>query len=84
MEKEAYPFQVLIWVPSNDNKKSIFEKGFWMEMARCSTGKQSEEVALCLSLRHPQGVQCAALHTDDHGARFIGYKYIPESAKDLR
>lgn len=83
MTTETHPFQVSIWIPGNSNPKSIFERGYWCEMARCVTPDRANEVALCLSLRYPSGVQVAELTSDDHGARFIGYKFIPESSREL-
>lgn len=80
---ETHPLAVYIYIRGNNNPKSIFEKGYWREMARCARTSQAEEVALCLSLRNPQGVQLAELVEDQHGARFVGYKFIPESARDL-
>jgi len=80
---ETHPFLVSIWLPGNDNPKSLFEKGHWMEQARCRTQSRAEEVVLCLSLRHSQGVQVAELVSDKNGARWQGYKYIPESAREL-
>jgi hypothetical protein len=84
MNNETHPFMVSVWIPGNDNPKSLFERGHWMEMARCTSNMRADEVALCLSLRNPRGVQTAELVSDEHGARFIGYKYIPESAKELK
>ncbi|HZU03987.1 MAG TPA: hypothetical protein VFA10_30270 [Ktedonobacteraceae bacterium] len=84
MNQETHPFQVSIWIPGNEKPKSIFEKGHWMEMARCITKERAKEVALCLSIRHSQGVQAAELVSDERGTRFVGYKYIPESAKELQ
>lgn len=83
MDGELYSFQVLVWVPGNNKANSLFERGHWQEMARCVTKSRADEVALCLSLRHPAGVQAAQLLTDEAGARFVGYKYIPESAINL-
>lgn len=84
MDNETHPFKVSTWLPGNDNPKSIFERGHWMEMARCTTKSKADEVAGCLSIRNPQGVQIAELVSDEHGARFVGYKFIPESAKELK
>lgn len=84
MDNETHPFQVTIWLPGNNNQKSLFERGYWMEMARCTSKKRADEVALCLSIRNPQGVQAAELVSDEHGSRFVGYQYIPESAKELK
>lgn len=84
MNNETHPFQVSVWTPGNDNPKSIFERGHWMEMARCMSKMRADEVALSLSIRHPRGVQSAELVSDEHGARWQGYKYIPESAKELK
>lgn len=80
---ETHPFQVSIWVSGNDNPKSIFERGHWMEYARCTSKFRADEIAFCLSLRH-QAVQAAELVSDEHGSRFVGYKFIPESARTLR
>lgn len=83
MSAETHPFQVSIWIPGNNNPKSIFERGYWQEMARCVTKDRAHEVALCLSLRHHDGVQVAELMSDERGARFVGYKFIPESSSQL-
>ena len=81
---ETHPFQVLVWIPGNDNPKSLFEHGSWVEQARCMSKSRADEVALCLSIRHPQGVQAAQLVSDEHGARFVGYQFSPESARNLK
>lgn len=81
---ETHPFLVSTWLPGNDNPRSLFEKGYWMEEARCKSKSRAEEVALCLSLRHPKGVQVAELVRDERGGlRWQAYKYWPESARDL-
>jgi len=81
---ETHPFLVSTWMPGNDNPKSLFEKGYWMEEARCKSKSRAEEVALCLSFRHPKGIQVAELVSDPRGGlRWQGYKYIPESTRDL-
>lgn len=80
MNSETHPFQVSIWVPGNNNSKSLFERGVWSEMARCNSRSHADEVALSLSIRHPDGVQIA----EWTGERFVGYKYLPEAAKELR
>lgn len=79
---ETYPFQVSIWDSGNGNPRSLFEKGRWIEYAHCSNKRRAEEVALCLSCRNPQGVQVAEF--DEHRARFVGYKFYPESARAFR
>lgn len=76
-EQETHPYQVCVWISGNNNPKSIFEHGYWQEMARCITKDRAQEVALCLSLRHPQGVQVAELVSDEDGARFV---FMPEEA----
>jgi hypothetical protein len=79
---ETHPYQVSIWAAGNGKENSLFEKGQWVEQARCRTQLRAEEVALCLSLRHAAGVQIAELTGDERGTRFVGYKFIPESARD--
>jgi len=81
MDSETHPFQVSVWVPGNDNPKSIFERGHWSEMARCTNKFSAEEVALCLSFRHQDGVRVAELSSD--GRYWRNYKHIPEGAKEL-
>lgn len=82
---ETHTFQVSLWMPGNENPKSIFEKGRWSEYARCRAKYQAEEVGLALSLRWTAGVQVAELEgNEETGARFVGYKFYPESARDLR
>ena len=80
---ETHPYAVYVYIQGNNNPKSIFEKSYWSEMARCRTQLGAEEVGLCLSLHHPNGVQIAELIEDEHGTRFVGYKFIPESARSL-
>lgn len=82
-DQETHPYQVLIWLPGNSNPKSLFEHGTWVEYARCITSERANEVALCLSIRHPSGVQVAELVGNNHGARFVGFKFLPESAHEL-
>lgn len=82
-DQGTHPFQVSVWIPGNGKTSSLFEHGYWQEMARCITKDRAEEVALCLALRHPGGVQVAELVSDEHGARFVGYKYLPASARGL-
>jgi hypothetical protein len=79
---ETHTFLVTVWTPGNGKPDALFEKGWWMEMARCSTKMRAEEVAICLSLRHPQGVQVGEMVSDERGTRFVGYKFIPESSKN--
>jgi hypothetical protein len=83
MNAETHPYQVSVWIPGNNRSNSLFERGSWVEMARCITKGKAEEVALCLSLRHSSGVQVAELISDKHGARFIGFRFIPESSREL-
>lgn len=83
MKQETHPYQVSVWVPGNGLPLSLFEHGYWQEMARCPSKDRANEVALCLSFRYPDGVQVAELVGDGRGARFIGYGYIPESANVL-
>lgn len=81
---ESHPFLVSTWHPGNNNPQSLFEKGHWLEEARCKSKVKAEEVALCLSLRHPKGVQVAALVSDGKGGlRWHGYRYLPETARSL-
>lgn len=81
---ETHPFLVSVWIAGNGNSKSLLEKGYWMEEARCKSKQRAEEVAVCLSLRHPKGVQVAELVNDEKGGqRWQGYQYIPESAREL-
>lgn len=75
-----YPFFVLVWVPGNDNPDSLFERGYWSEIARCQRESQAEEVALCVTCRYPQGVQIAERR--EHG-RLVPVKFLPEVAKSL-
>jgi hypothetical protein len=83
VKAETHPFQICVWIPGNGKPKSLFEHGYWQEMARCPTKSRADEVALCLSFRHPDGVQVAELVSDDQGARFVGYKFLPESSREL-
>ena len=83
MNAETHPYQVSIWIAGNNKPTSLFERGHWQEMARCSTQSRAEEVALCLSLRHSSGVQVAELVSNEQGARFVGYRFIPESSREL-
>lgn len=81
---ETHPFLVSVWLPGNANPKSLFEKGYWMEMARCMTKHRADEIALCLSLRHSDCVQVAELVSEPRsGWRWQGCKYIPASAREL-
>jgi hypothetical protein len=85
MNNETHPFLVSVWRPGNGNPTSLFEKGHWMEMARCMSKLRAEEVALTLSLRHRQGVEVAELVSDGRGGlRWRGYTYLPEAAKTLQ
>jgi hypothetical protein len=81
MDNETHPFQVSVWVSGNNNSKSLFERGVWSEIARCADKFSAEEVALCLSLRHQDGVRVAELSSD--GRYWRHYKHIPEGAKEL-
>lgn len=81
---DLYCFAVSVWMPGNDNPKSLFAKGHWMEYARCQSRFRADEVATCLSIRHPEGVQAAELTKEANGGkRWIGYKYLPETARNL-
>lgn len=81
---DTHPFLVSVWTPGNGKPGSLFDKGYWSEMARCGTRLRAEEVAACLSVQHPQGVQVATLIGDERrGLRWHGYKYLPESARTL-
>ena len=80
---ETHPFQVLLWVSGIDNPKSILEKGRWVEWARCTSRVKANDVAVCLSIRNPTGVQTAELISHGTSARWVGYKYYPESAREL-
>jgi hypothetical protein len=78
----SHQFAVYIWVDGNGRKNSLFEQGHWMEMCRCITKKRADEIGTALSLMHPDGVQCAELVAEPNGgARFVGYKYIPQSSR---
>jgi hypothetical protein len=81
MNRDEFEFAVFIWRAGNGRQDSLFEKGYWQEMARCITAHRADEVALCLSLRHPAGVQVARLETDKNGSRFVGYRYYPPEAR---
>lgn len=80
---ETHPFMVSLWVEGNDNPRSVFEKGHWVEWAHCTSRVKADEVALCLSIRNPSGVQAAEMLSDDKGVRFLGYRYLPETAREL-
>lgn len=81
MDQETHPYQVSVWIPGNDNPKSIFERSLWVEMARCITDKRAEEIAQLLSLHYSSGVQVAKI---DETGQIVGYKYIPDSARNLK
>lgn len=83
MDQETHSYQVSVWTTGNDKPNSIFEKGFWMEMCRCITKNRAEEIALCLSLRHA-AVCVSHLVNGEDGARWVPYKFIPETAKGLK
>lgn len=80
MDQETYPYQVSIWLFGNGNKNSFFERGRWLEQARCDTPDSANEVAECLSMRWKNGVQIAELVN----GKFVGYKFIPTSASELK
>lgn len=77
---ETHPFLVNVWSPGNP---STFEKGYWMEYARCENIMKANEVAESLAMRHREGVQIAQLETSEYGTRWCSYKFIPESAWEL-
>ena len=83
MDNELYSFQVSLWTPGSNDPQSLFERGHWMEYARCTSKFRAEEVALCLSIRHRNGVQVAELVSDADGMRFVGYQFLSEESRTL-
>ncbi len=77
---ETHPFLVSTWVTPTGNGKALFDRPYWMEMARCQSEMRANEVAECLAIRN-RLVQVSRLHVDHTaGSRFVPVRYLPDEA----
>ncbi|HVB20394.1 MAG TPA: hypothetical protein VNG51_00425 [Ktedonobacteraceae bacterium] len=76
-DETSHSYQVVVWQPAIGGS-FLFNKGCWVEYARCITESRAKEVAICLSLRHRGAIAVAKLN--EQATKFVNYIWFPDEA----